>query len=107
MKANEKDFSFMATENNIEIPFFQRPYVWSKIQWEQLFDDLLYSFKESRSHFLGSIILKQLPTRTGEWTRKSLIDGQQRLTTFSILIKSIFDILEKILLAVTGIFYIK
>lgn len=95
MKANEKDFSFMATENNIEIPFFQRPYVWSKIQWEQLFDDLLYSFKESRSHFLGSIILKQLPTRTGEWTRKSLIDGQQRLTTFSILIKSIFDILEK------------
>ena len=58
MKANEGNFGFMEQENNIEIPFFQRPYVWSKPQWEQLFEDLFYSFKERRPHFLGSIILK-------------------------------------------------
>ena len=95
MKANEGNFGFMEQENNIEIPFFQRPYVWNKVQWEQLFDDLLYSFREKRPHFLGSIILKQLSSPMGNGSRRSLIDGQQRLTTFSILVKSIYDILGK------------
>lgn len=95
MKADEGSFGFMRDENNIEIPFFQRPYVWSKVQWEQLFNDLLNSFREQRLHFLGSIILKQLPSSMGEGSRRSLIDGQQRLTTFSILVKSIYDLLEE------------
>ena len=96
MKANEDNFGFMEQENNIEIPFFQRPYVWSKPQWEQLFDDLFYSFKERRPHFLGSIILKQLSSSMGKGSRRSLIDGQQRLTTFSILVKSIYDMLDEV-----------
>ena len=95
MKADEGSFGFMRDENNIEIPFFQRPYVWNKVQWEQLFNDLLNSFREQRLHFLGSIILKQLPSSMGEGSRRSLIDGQQRLTTFSILVKSIYDLLEE------------
>ena len=95
MKADEGSFGFMREENNIEIPFFQRPYVWNKVQWEQLFNDLLNSFREQRLHFLGSIILKQLPSSMGEGSRRSLIDGQQRLTTFSILVKSIYDLLEE------------
>lgn len=96
MKANEGNFGFMEQENNIEIPFFQRPYVWSKPQWEQLFEDLFYSFKERRPHFLGSIILKQLSSSMGDGSRRSLIDGQQRLTTFSILVKSIYDMLDEV-----------
>ena len=95
MNAEEGSFGFMRDENNIEIPFFQRPYVWSKVQWEQLFNDLLNGFKEQRLHFLGSIILKQLPSSMGEGSRRSLIDGQQRLTTFSILVKSIYDLLDE------------
>ena len=95
MKADEGSFGFMREENNIEIPFFQRPYVWNKVQWEQLFNDLPNSFREQRLHFLGSIILKQLPSSMGEGSRRSLIDGQQRLTTFSILVKSIYDLLEE------------
>ena len=85
----------MRDENNIEIPFFQRPYVWSKVQWEQLFNDLLNGFKEQRLHFLGSIILKQLQSSMIEGSRRSLIDGQQRLKTFSILVKSIYDLLDE------------
>lgn len=94
MKANENSFGFMKNENMIEIPFFQRAYVWGEDEWEQLFDDLLDSFnnkKTNKTHFLGSIILKQLDTNAGEGSRRSLIDGQQRLTTFSILIKSLYD----------------
>ena len=95
MNAEEGSFGFMRDENNIEIPFFQRPYVWSKVQWEQLFNDLLNGFKEQRLHFLGSIILKQLPSSMVEGSRRSLIDGQQRLKTFSILVKSIYDLLDE------------
>lgn len=91
MKANESNFGFMKNESVIEIPFFQRAYVWGQDEWQQLYDDLLDSFNTKKEHFLGSIILKQLSTQAGEGSRRSLIDGQQRLTTFSILIKSLYD----------------
>lgn len=81
----------MQEENLIEIPFFQRAYVWEQEQWEQLFDDLLKSFENKKEHFLGSVIVKQLPSNAGEGAKRSLIDGQQRLTTFSILIKALYD----------------
>lgn len=74
---------------------FQRPYVWNRAQWKQLFNDLLNGFKEQRLHFLGSIILKQLPSPMVEGSRRSLIDGQQRLKTFPILVKSIYDLLDE------------
>lgn len=85
----------MEQESLIEIPFFQRAYVWEEEQWEQLFDDLNDSYANKREHFLGSIVLKQLSTNAGEGTKRSLIDGQQRLTTFSILVKSLYDKLDE------------
>lgn len=94
MEAKENKFRFMAAEDIIEIPFFQRAYVWEEKQWKQLFDDLKISFDKKKEHFLDSIVLKQLQTNVGEGTKRSLIDGQQRLTTFSILVKSLCDTLE-------------
>lgn len=94
MKATENNFGFIEQESLIEIPFFQRAYVWGQNEWEQLFEDLKMSFENNKEHFLGSIILKQLQTNAGEGTKRSLIDGQQRLTTFSILVKSLYDLLE-------------
>lgn len=91
MKAHENNFGFMINENSVKIPFFQRKYVWGEDEWEQLFEDLLDSFNTKKAHFLGSIILKQLSTQTGKGSDRSLIDGQQRLTTFSILIKCLYD----------------
>lgn len=94
MKANDNNFGFMKEESLIEIPFFQRAYVWEEEQWEQLLEDLGDSYVNKREHFLGSLVLKQLSTSAGEGTKRSLIDGQQRLTTFSILVKSLYDKLE-------------
>ncbi|WP_300673996.1 MULTISPECIES: DUF262 domain-containing protein [Helicobacter] len=94
MKAVENNFGFMEQESLIEIPFFQRAYVWEEDQWKQLFEDLKDSYENKREHFLGSIVLKQLPTNAGEGTKRSLIDGQQRLTTFSILVKCLYDSLD-------------
>jgi len=67
----------------LKIPFFQREYVWNEENWEPLLDDLL---DPENDHFLGSIIIKPEPEGFGPrvW---NVIDGQQRLTTLSVLLK--------------------
>ncbi len=94
MEAKASCFDFMKEETSIEVPFFQRAYVWKEEEWAQLFEDLFDSYENKREHFLGSIVLKQLSTNAGEGSKRSLIDGQQRLTTFSIFIKSLYDQLD-------------
>lgn len=44
MEAREKSLNFITKEKKIVIPFFQRPYVWTQENWEDLFNDLLYGF---------------------------------------------------------------
>ena len=74
------------------IPDYQRQYSWTTEQAEELLDDLLDAMGEDRvpvddlnPYFLGSIVLiKQLTTASSE-----VVDGQQRLTTLTILISAI------------------
>ena len=76
----------------VQIPFFQRPYVWKVDLWERLLDDMEYITKTQHTHFLGSIILKKdtVPTGVQYTEKKILVDGQQRLTTFLIFLKVLF-----------------
>lgn len=79
----------------VEIPFFQRSYVWSIPQWERLLDDIKMVCARRKPHFMGSVILKlkDTPTNTfGEY--RLLIDGQQRLTTFNVFLK-VLDLKSK------------
>lgn len=80
------------------MPVFQRPYTWNKKeQWEPFWSDVLrvcqkvLQAEESpvRSHFLGAIVLQQLPNKSGDLELRTVIDGQQRLTTLQILIDSV------------------
>ncbi len=78
------------TATLIEVPFFQRSYVWQEDLWERLLEDMKYVVKTNRPHFLGSIILKEgaQPLSTDAFTsRKTIVDGQQRMTTFLIFLK--------------------
>lgn len=90
MEAKERDFNFVK-EGNLRIPFFQRSYVWKEKHWEKFFNDLYESYKSKNAHFLGSVVLKRQETIESEIL---VIDGQQRLTTFSIFVKALFDNLE-------------
>lgn len=92
MEAKEHAFSFIAGHNFYDIPFFQRNYVWDESNWE----DLLYSLCEARTGYLGSIILKQEKTPSGETARFMVIDGQQRLTTLSVLLRACYDSIMKL-----------
>lgn len=71
----------------LEIPFFQRSYVWKEEQWERLYADMTYVSNNQRPYFLGSIILKATPSIKGEPLKRIVIDGQQRLTTLPIFFK--------------------
>lgn len=73
----------------LEIPFFQRAYVWGETQWERLLDDVENVSRTRTPYFMGSVILKQQLTDTSSTIGdiRTVIDGQQRLTTLSIMLK--------------------
>ncbi|MBO4439117.1 MAG: DUF262 domain-containing protein [Spirochaetaceae bacterium] len=91
MEAQGQPLRFLCDEQILEIPFFQRAYVWNDENWKDLLEDLL---RTSGSHFLGSIILKYANARAATAKKAIVIDGQQRLTTLSILIKALYDSIE-------------
>ena len=73
------------------IPLFQRPYSWEPKDWNTLWDDLMAQYEEGDrgSHFMGAIVtvpVKSVPVGVG---KHLVIDGQQRLTTLSILLAAI------------------
>ncbi len=90
MDAGKRTINDIFNGNRIlEIPFFQRAYVWGEEQWERLLEDMENISHTNKPYFLGSVILKQQPTTTGNRVgdKRTLIDGQQRLTTLSIFFK--------------------
>lgn len=90
MKAEAKSLWFLGqAPQKIIVPFFQRRYVWEESNWKELYDNV--SNTESKP-FLGSIILKEL--RKSNPSEAIIVDGQQRLTTLTLLAKSLFDSID-------------
>ena len=96
------------------IPPFQRPYVWSQDdQWEPLWEDVrnvaenyleelessgndgVEAEQKTSSHFLGAVVLKQVPTAAKDIDQREVIDGQQRVTTLQLLLDAIQQICEE------------
>lgn len=72
---------------NLEIPFFQRAYVWNIEQWQRFLEDMRMVSITQKPYFLGSVILKQQETSSNKDSILTVIDGQQRLTTLNIFLK--------------------
>lgn len=70
------------------IPRYQREYTWGKWQWDTLFEDLL---DNDPSYFLGSIICINQSTDALAVQSLELVDGQQRMTTLSLLKAAIYS----------------
>ena len=90
MEAGKRTISDIFNGNRkLIIPFFQRTYVWKEEQWSRLIEDMEYISKTSKEYFLGSIILKSHPTPSNGSIGdvRTVIDGQQRLTTMAIFLK--------------------
>ena len=93
MKSSENTLvSLIAIEGaqwHYHIPRFQRGYVWGKYNWSKLLEDI---YENDPGHYMGSVICVHEP---GELTPSSeliyeVVDGQQRLTTISLLMAAIY-----------------
>lgn len=85
------------------IPVFQRHYVWNeRDQLTPLWEDFVNKFNEHingnhiHSHYTGSIVLYHEQTNTSSVSTFSVIDGQQRLTTFQLLIAAFREVCRKL-----------
>lgn len=76
------------------IPPYQRPYAWEETQARELLDDLSMALEDAKSthapvsYFLGSIVLIKRPGAP----QAEVVDGQQRLTTLTILLAVLRDL---------------
>ena len=88
MKANPQIITqFVNFNEKLSIPFFQRAYVWQNEQWERLVADKKFVTRTRKPYFMGSVILKEERDQQGQLLGHTIIDGQQRLTTFAIFYK--------------------
>ncbi|WP_455684376.1 DUF4268 domain-containing protein [Thomasclavelia sp.] len=81
------------------IPVYQRNYDWKTENCKQLYDDLIKVVKNHRnSHFFGSLV--SVYESSGRNTEFFVIDGQQRLTTVSLLLLAMYNLILKGLVVV-------
>lgn len=98
MRASETRLrKLLQGQQHYVIPLFQRPYSWERSDWETLWNDIIetYRFNPVGGHFLGSIVSKSLPGTPEGVSPYVVIDGQQRLTTLSILLAALRDRISK------------
>ena len=98
MKASETRLrALLEGQQHFVVPLFQRPYSWQRNDWETLWNDIIetYRFKPAGGHFLGSIVSKSQPGTPEGVSPYIVIDGQQRLTTLSIVIAALRDRIGK------------
>lgn len=76
------------------IPRFQRDYSWANDEWEDLWMDLLGTLKEDgeSAHYMGYLVLQSADDKTFD-----VIDGQQRLTTISIIVLAILKNIQRLI----------
>ena len=68
------------------VPVYQRNYDWKDENCSQLFNDIIKVVESGKEHFLGTICFKVYSSH-----ERSIIDGQQRLTSISLMLKAIYD----------------
>jgi hypothetical protein len=80
------------------VPLFQRPYVWNEDnQWEPLWNDVIHVARRlldsptaaHHPHFLGAVVFQQVQNSAGTMQERTIIDGQQRLTTLQLLLDAL------------------
>jgi len=78
------------TGKTLEIPAYQRDYAWSTSNIDDLFEDIEEAMELDGGHYLGTFILSQI----GRTAPVKVVDGQQRLTTLTMLLDALVDAVE-------------
>jgi len=99
MKASENKFlKFLQTDMQCLIPLYQRTYSWTESQCDDLWVDIINagSNEAIKSHFVGSVVYVQDGIYQASATPQlSVIDGQQRLTTATLILLALAATIDK------------
>jgi len=92
MRAEQRAIAqLLQPKSQFLMPEFQRSYVWKKEDVHRLWDDIhSVSLDPGSRHFLGAIVLSPIPNAAG-FTKRFVVDGQQRLTTLGVLFCALRD----------------
>jgi uncharacterized protein with ParB-like and HNH nuclease domain len=76
------------------IPVFQRNYRWDRAQWHKLWSSItdLTGPTKTGNHFMGFLVFVPGLAQPGQHTRFHMVDGQQRLTTSSIMLVALRNV---------------
>ena len=93
MKASEAQLlAFMQQSPQFIIPIYQRTYSWTARECQQLWDDVLRCGRDASvsGHFIGSVVyIEQRLSQSSNRSPLLVIDGQQRLTTATLLVEAL------------------
>ena len=99
MEARDTDLlQLLDGRKQFSVPIFQRRYSWKKKHCQKLWDDVLRlgQNRENPSHFLGSIVYIESKISNVSGVRElHVIDGQQRLTTLTLLLAALSRAIEE------------
>ncbi|MDR3153062.1 MAG: DUF262 domain-containing protein [Deltaproteobacteria bacterium] len=83
--------AYLEGKKQFLIPVYQRPYSWGHEQCERLWNDITALHRDGRKgHFLGCIV-RILEAKAGDVAKQTIIDGQQRLATVTVLLAALRD----------------
>ncbi|MBE3050160.1 DUF262 domain-containing protein [Candidatus Bathyarchaeota archaeon] len=94
MKAIDRPFTKIINgTTQFVIPVFQRDYNWTEAECEQLWKDIIQvaAGPPDSAHFLGSVVYVSTGDSSAGFTRWLMIDGQQRVTTLTLLLTALRD----------------
>jgi uncharacterized protein with ParB-like and HNH nuclease domain/predicted transport protein len=99
MKANEINLlKFLNRQQQFIIPIYQRTYSWKREQCEQLWHDILRVAQNDKipGHFIGPVVYVEKGLyQVSAITKLLVIDGQQRLTTISLLLSALSKTIDQ------------
>jgi len=81
---------FDSSQKSYEIPVYQRAYSWDKKNWTIFLEDLFEQMEGDNNYFYGNILLETIKKNRNY----EIIDGQQRITTLTIFMRSLINILK-------------
>lgn len=91
--ANQTFRQLLGNGLTYRVPTFQRDYSWTAEEWDDLWQDIMALFEEDGepAHYMGYLVLQSSDTKNFD-----IIDGQQRMTTISVLILAALKLLKEL-----------
>ena len=86
-------YDVLSTARHLQVPAYQRSYAWTEADAEALLSDVDAALQAGTGHFLGAVVFaRQLASTAMPDTGFDVVDGQQRLTTLTIMLCVLRDL---------------